>query len=114
MAGVSPVFFISGEQFLTNYEVCCAAEKEAGEVGSIVGAQAIGKLWRIYPANTTHRITLLMKGRLPIREEQYHLTGKNPFIVHDEGGEKVSTKLHIGNVPISFSNEEIERGLKRM
>ena len=73
MAGVSPVFFIAGEEYLTNYEVCYAAEVEGGE-GGVIGAQAIGKLWRIYPATSANRITMLMKGRLVIRGESYNLT----------------------------------------
>ena len=93
-------------------ELCVAAEKVAG-TASIVGAQLIGGLWRIYPATTEARNSLLIKG-IRLRNTQLQLANNNPFILRDDSGEeKPSTKVWVDNVPISVADSEIEHSLKK-
>ena len=42
-------------------ELCAAAEKTSG-YNSVIGAQKIGGLWRIYPKSADNRAVLLLKG----------------------------------------------------
>ena len=93
------------------HEICAAAEKTSG-YNTIIGAQRIGGLWRIYPRTMDSRTTLLLKG-LEIRHHTVNLFDRNPFIVLTTQGEREAptTKLIIGNLPISYSSDEIERKL---
>ena len=95
----------------TVHEICAAAEKTSG-YNTIIGAQRIGGLWRLYPKTMDSRTTLLLKA-LEIRHHTVTLFDKNPFIVRTLQGEREAptTKLIIGNLPISYSNEDIERKL---
>lgn len=113
MAGVSPVFFKNeGTERLSILEVCEASEKVAGDL-SILGAQQIGALWRIYAKSSVARMTLLSRG-IGLRGRQISLLARNPFLLTDDNGDEVEvTRLFIGNIPISFSNEEIGKALKK-
>ena len=55
---------------------------------------------------------LLLKG-IEVRNLTVNPFDKNPYIVKTPDGEKEvqTTKLIIGNLPISYSNDEIERKL---
>ena len=99
---------------LTVREVCAAAEKTCG-YNSMVGAQRLGNLWRIYPRTEGYRASLLMNG-LEIRSILISPTDKNPFIVRTPQGEKEvpTTKVIIGNLPISYSNQDIEAKLLQL
>ncbi|KAL8593218.1 hypothetical protein ACOMHN_009873 [Nucella lapillus] len=95
-------------------ELCAAAEKNSG-YNTIVGAQRIGSLWRVYPKTPENRASLLLNG-IEIRNRLITPNDKNPFIVHTPQGEKEAptTKLIIGNLPISYSNSEIEAKLLQL
>lgn len=109
---VAPVFFISTEEKLTTFSVCQAAETASNGEG-IRGAQLIGQLWRVYPMSTVARMTLLSKG-LDIRGRRIELMGRNPFLLRDGTDREIeTTKLFVGNVPISYSNTEISKALKK-
>ena len=90
-------------------EICAAAEKTSG-YNTIIGAQRIGGLWRIYPRTMDSRVTLLLKA-IELRHHTMNLFDKNPFIVRTPQGEREAptTKLIIGNLPISYSNEDTQR-----
>ena len=79
---------------------------------SIIGAQKIVGLWRIYPKSAGNRAMLLLKG-MEVRNLTVNPFHKNPYTVKTSDGEKEvqTTKLIIGNLPISYSNDEIERKL---
>ncbi len=95
-------------------ELCAAAEKTSG-YNSVIGAQKIGGLWRIYPKSADNRAKLLLKG-IEVRNLTVNPFDKNPYIVKTPDGEKEvqTTKLIIGNLPISYSNDEIERKLVQL
>ena len=92
----------------TVHEICSACEKMCGH-NSIVGAQKIGSLWRIYPSTNDSRVKLLISG-FKLRGYSITVCDKNPFVIVTANGEEEvkTTKLTVGNLPISFSNKEIE------
>eukprot|EP00745_Piridium_sociabile_P012589 TRINITY_DN19220_c0_g1_i3.p2 TRINITY_DN19220_c0_g1~~TRINITY_DN19220_c0_g1_i3.p2 ORF type:complete len:120 (-),score=19.90 TRINITY_DN19220_c0_g1_i3:927-1286(-) len=111
--GTPPVFLPlrnlppENENHYTVREICTAAEKSSG-YNSIIGAQRIGGLWRIYSKSVDYRNTLLLSG-IEVRNHSINLFDKNPFIVRTAQGEEEvkTTKLIVGNLPLSYSNEEI-------
>ena len=86
----------------TVHERCAAAEKTSG-YNSVIGAQKIGGLWRIYPKSADNRAMLLLKG-IEVRNLTVNPFYKNPYIAKTPDGEKEvqTTKLIIGNLPTSF------------
>lgn len=109
----SPVFLKATDQTWTTFDVCDAAEREIGVVGSMTGGQKTGQIWRLYPKSTEMRIRLLAIGSILIKGSTIPVLGRNPFIINVEDGETPVTKLFVGNVPISFSNDEIKNELER-
>ncbi|KAL8625357.1 hypothetical protein ACOMHN_044500 [Nucella lapillus] len=94
-------------------DICLAGERVAGR-GSIFGAQEIRGLWRIYPALSTARNDLLIKG-IRIRDTVLQVSGENPFILKDgTGAEKPSTKVWVDHIPLSVADTEIEHALKKI
>ena len=93
-------------------ELCAAAEKTSG-YNSVIGAQKIGGLWRIYPKSADNRAMLLLKG-IEVRNLAVDPFDKNPCIVKTPDGEKEvqTTELIIGNLPIS--NDKTERKLVQL
>ena len=90
-------------------DLCRACEALTG-VGSIDGAQIISGLWRIYPLSIAARRQLIIEG-ISFRGQAVTVLDTNPFLTHSDGP---TTKLIIGNVPISVANSEIEKGLKEL
>jgi len=109
MAGVPPVFFKANTEFYTPFDVCSAAEAVVG-TGTIVGAQRIGRLWRLYPRQSDTRAALLVRG-VVIRGKAIALSQYNPFVVGD--GSQALTRLYIDGLPMSFATAEVETALKR-
>jgi len=115
-SGVNPVFLklrdIPRSDTLrpTVLEICLAAERSTGQ-GTIVGAQDIRGLWRIYPETKGARDTLLIKG-IRLRDTSVKVCDTNPYSLRDNAGvEKPSTKVWIDNIPISVADSEIEHSL---
>ena len=94
----------------TVLEMCIAAEEASGR-DSIVGAQEIRGLWRIYPGSKEARTTLLIQG-IKVRQTTLQVSETNPFVIRgDSGEEKPSTKVLIDDIPISVADTEIEDSL---
>ena len=111
---VHPVFLLNRELPGTDekdysvFELCTAAEKTAG-FETMEGAQRIGSLWRLYPKSIDARIALLTTG-MYLRGHTVTPKDKNPFVVKDNSGQEREvqpTRVVVGNVPISVSNEDI-------
>lgn len=97
----------------TVLEVCLAAERISGR-GSIIGAQDIRGLWRIYPANRDSRNTLLIQG-IALRGMTIKVCATNPYTLRDNAGEETpSTKVWIDDIPISVADSEIEFSLVKL
>jgi len=94
-------------------EVCESAEETCG-YNTVEGAQKIGQLWRIYTKSEEARMSLAVNG-LIVKGAQVGVKQQNPFLINrNTGEEKQTTKLIIGDVPLSFSDEEILKSLDNM
>ncbi|GFR73985.1 hypothetical protein ElyMa_002151400 [Elysia marginata] len=81
-----------------------ACEAVAG-VGSCDGAQKISGLWRIYPTSVEARRDLIVSG-VELGGQAITVLGQNPFLVLGQG-EIPTTKLLIGNIPMSVAESKI-------
>ena len=93
-------------------EICLAAEKTSG-VETILGAQDIRGLWRIYPLTRHARNSLLING-ITIRGVSLQVHDKNPFVLKPDSNETPATKVWISDIPISCASEDIENALGRV
>lgn len=96
-------------------EVCASAEKTAG-FNSVIGAQKISGLWRIYPRDKGARQKLLIQG-MTVRGVQVTVKEKNPYLIPSLDGkeeEVPATKVIVGNVPISYSDQEIVKSVQEL
>ena len=94
-------------------EMCVAGERVGGR-GSMIGAQQIGGLWRLYPTTREARTQLLLRG-LAVRGAVLQLSSTNPYHIRDDSDEeKPSTKVWIDNLPISVADSEIEHSLVKL
>lgn len=110
--GVSPVFLAmrdlptADSTPYTTREICASAERIGG-FGSVIGAQRMGSLWRVYPKDRDTRVKLLLEG-FTLRGLLITPYDKNPFIVAHSKDQPIATKVLIGGVPLSYSDREIE------
>ena len=117
--GIEPVFVLrkdmppdEGKRFDT-LELCLAAERVSG-ADTVLGAQEIRGLWRIYPLTSQARVELLLNG-VTIRQHTVQTHNKNPFILRDSNGTEVpATKLWLSDVPISVEGKDLELALKKL
>ena len=70
-------------------EICRACEDVAG-YKSMDGAQRIGGLWRLYPANREARVQLLLEG-ISLRRVHVTLLDTNPFLIMGNNGQEIPT-----------------------
>ena len=118
-ATVEPVFLLrrelppdSGSRFDT-LEICLAAERVSGSE-TILGAQEIRGLWRLYPLSRKARNDLLING-LTLRQKTVQVHDKNPFILKGGDGQEIPvTKVWISDIPISVDGKDIETALVRL
>lgn len=117
--GVLPVFvqhryLPSSERLYSVNELCSACEKKSGH-DTILGAQKIGGLWRIYPKTNDARMKLLLSG-FTLRGVTVTPCDRNPFVVMTRDGEREvkTTKVTIGNIPISFNNKDITAVIQKL
>ncbi|KAL8609418.1 hypothetical protein ACOMHN_006605 [Nucella lapillus] len=104
----------------TTAEICAAAEKVCGH-NNIDGAQRIGSLWRIYPCSREGRNKLLVQGFI-LRGVHLNVKSQNPFVVRnvtdgvtdEREVQTPATKLVIGNVPLSFSDDDLLKTVKQL
>ena len=81
---------------------------------TILGAQEIRGLWRVYPLTRTARNKLLIDN-LTLRQKTVQVYDNNPFIVKGGSGEEVPvTKVWISDIPISVDGKDIETALVRL
>jgi hypothetical protein len=97
-------------------DMCLAAERVTGRE-TILGAQEIHGLWRIYPATTEARGKLLVQG-LTVRGIHMTVHGRNPYLTRampgSSGIDIPSTKLWISDVPLSIADEDIESAVEKL
>ena len=90
----------------TVLQVCRAAESVCGK-GEIEGAQLIRNLWRVYIKTEDGRLALLTQ-KLPLRGTVVPVYSDNPYIHQNPD----SQYLAIHDLPLSYSNEEIQNWLQ--
>ena len=108
-----PTRFSANQETFPVLEICLAAERVCGRE-TVLGAQCIKGLWRIYPLTREARNQLLIEG-IVVGGCTVSLHDKNPYIVRGGDGVEVPvTKLFISDIPISVANEDIESALVRL
>ena len=91
-------------------EICVAAEKVNG-TETILGAQEIRGLWRVYPLTRTARNKLLVDN-LTLKQITVQVHDNNPFIVRGGSAEEVPvTKVWISDILISVDGKDIRTEL---
>ena len=106
--GVPPLF-VKHSTFnspVGGLDICLAVEKVTGKE-TVEGVQRMGDLYRIYLKNQQARDIALVNG-ITIHNCAISLLSHNPFQVRDQIN---TTKIFIGNVPLSVDDSEIERAL---
>ncbi|KAL8619992.1 hypothetical protein ACOMHN_015274 [Nucella lapillus] len=123
-----PVFVLNNQlpsfdqKPFTTTELCAAAEKVCG-YNSIEGSQKIGNLWRIYPRNKETRQALTIQGFV-LRGVVISVKTTNPYLQSRNIGHRAqsgdtisyqtpSTKLIIGNIPLSYTDTDILQAVKQ-
>ena len=97
----------------TPLDICYAAENVGGEE-CINGCQNIRGLMRLYPKTRDARNTILTSG-LMLYDTAITVYDKNPFIIREGATKETpSTRVLIGELPISVANTEIETALVRV
>ena len=94
------------------YELCRSCESVSGPQ-SMEGAQRIGGLWRLYPGNSQARLTLLLSG-IELRGVHVALSDVNRFLLGASGQEVETSRLTVSDIPLSYSNKDIEDTFKRL
>ena len=112
-AQIDPVFVMS--KHLPNDidipTICKAGEKVAGAAG-IEGAYHDGGLWRVYAKTIAGRVFLLANG-LTIGNRRVATEATNPFISEGSNVERPRTRLTLGPMPFSISDEVLTRSLEK-
>lgn len=111
--GVKSVFALSNDcpDNTTTNTVGMAVEKIAGV--RCYGAQERAGLWRIQTFSIAERIKLLA-GCFVMGGKKITIHDRNPLLRGDVEDEAPSTKLTISDLPFSYSNEAIDKGLTEM
>ena len=111
--GLSPVFILSrslppdNDESYTVHELVLLQNKTSG-FNSVLGAQRMGGVWRLHPKTADSRTKLRLEG-IVVRRHSETTHDKNLFIVQASDGKEIPTaKLIIGNIPLSYSNDETE------
>ena len=95
-------------------DICHEAERVSGK--ETIGACQIqhGSMYRLYATNRTARATLLTTG-ISLQQTSITVYDKNPFIMRNNpGSETPSTRVLIGEIPLSVSDDDIETALTRV
>ena len=108
-----PVFILKKDMpfEVDTIAMCSAVEKVTGPE-TIIGAQEINGLWRIYPCNQQAREKVVLEG-FTLKGVHLFVRSKNPYVVRENGYEVPATKLWISDVPISVSDDDIYTMLGR-
>lgn len=94
-------------------ELCRACEDVSG-IHTMEGAQRIAGLWRLYPRSLEARANLLVSG-ISLSGIQVDLKDTNPYQLFNSNGNEVpTTRVVIGDVPLSCSNDDINDALLKL
>ena len=105
-AGLDPKF--------VELDICTEAERVSGL--ETIGSCQIqhGSMYRLYATNRTARATLLTSG-ITLNQTSITLYDKNPYILRDSPyNETPTTRVLIGEIPLSVADTDIETALTRV
>ena len=113
-SATEPVFIMSKHlpDKIDVITMCRSAEAVSGS-GSVKGAYGDGGLWRIYPKTAVARALLLSKG-ITINKQRIQPESINPFILQGTDSEIPATRLSVGPLAFSYSDEFIIRNLESL
>ena len=77
------------------------------------GAKELGDYGASTLATARPRLTLLLSG-IELRGVHFTLSDVNPFLLGANGQEVETTRLTVSDIPLSYSNKDIEDNLKRL
>ena len=100
-----------GSGSVTPIQVCRAIAEVIGS-SKLEGVQKVNNLWRIYTKDRAARLQLCVKQQLAVNGKLVQIYDRNPFVTfHGLPMQKKidNDKLTIKNLPLSVSNEEIEK-----
>lgn len=118
LPGVEPLFIqhsdIPGRDQLPvrPFDICMAASDSVGR-DSILGAQNVRGIWRIYCRSREKRLEMLVKG-LSLRGRKVPLFEKNPRATNNSDPNQKVEKITIKDLPLSISNEEVLHYIKQI
>ena len=93
-------------------EMCLVAERLSGSE-TVLGAQDIRGLWRIYPLTSQAHAQLLTDG-LPLQGHSVRVYDKNSSTLSGQDTETPVTKLWISDIPISRAEADLESTIVRL
>ncbi len=97
---------------LTSYDVCSAMSKAIGN-GKVYGAQAPDPAtkgcWRLYLRSRQARVEMLLHKELLLKGVKVPLFDTNPFVTRRVTTFDIREKVTIKYLPLSVSNEEVEK-----
>ena len=114
---VTPVFLKDreiGNGTVTPIQVCKAITEIIGS-SKLEGLPKVNNLWRVYVKDKVARLELTVKGQIAVNGRMVHLYDRNPYVTYQGLPMKKkmnNDKITIKNLPLSVSNEEIEKLLR--
>ena len=114
LESMPPVFIKDrdiGSRSVTPIQVCRAITEVIGS-SKLEGVQKVNNLWRVYTKDKAARLQLCVKQQIAMNGKLVQLYDCNPFVTfHGLPLQKKinNDKLTIKNLPLSVSNEEIEK-----
>ena len=114
---VTPVFLKDreiGNGTVTPIQVCKAITEIIGS-SKLEGVQKVNNLWRVYVKDKVARLELTVKGQIAVNGKMVPLYDRNPYVTYQglPMQKKINNdKITIKNLPLSVSNEEIEKLLR--
>ena len=100
------------DQKFLELDICHAAEVVSGKE-TIGACQNYGSMYRLYATNRTARAALLTQS-ISLYQTSINVYDKNPYVLRDNGDESPTTRVLIGEIPLSVSGDDIETALTRV
>ena len=119
---VKPVFIKDkdiGDDTITAINICNAVTRVVG-TSKLEGVQKIGSIWRVYLKDMSTRLELTVKEQIVVNGKNVPVYDQNPNHItfkglssRQNGNHRPNNdKLTLKNLPLSVSNQEIEKLLK--
>ena len=117
LQSVKPVFIKDrdiGDSSVTPLTICNAITRVISSPLKLDGMQRINSIWRIYLKDMTSRLELTVKQEIRVNGKLVPVYDRNPYVTFSGlpmEKKMNSDKLTIRNLPLSVSNDGIEKML---